>query len=407
MQRKFVDILFVSFVLTVLLLSSGCARKRVSEDSGPQQDSIPPLGFFEDRYRMVEDKVKDGEIFTALMSRLGMEHQDALALAGECGDVFDVRKMRAGNTVKAYYGEGEAPQYVVYDQDRIHRVIFKTADSLAAWLYSRPVEVTREYADVTINSSLWNDMVEAGAPTMLIVSLSEIYAWSVDFFALQEGDRFKVLFDKKSCEGEFISVDTIYYAEYISGDTVIPAIMYDQGDGGNIYWKADGESLRKAFLKAPLKFTRISSGFSYRRRHPVTGQVRPHTAVDYAAPSGTPVMTIGDGTVLSAGWTNGGGKTIKIRHNASYTTSYMHLSRFANGIKEGAHVHQGQVIGYVGSTGMSTGPHLDFRVWKNGTPVNPLTLESPAATPILPENLPALDSTHRVYKQIIDSLTTR
>ena len=407
MQRKFVDILFVSFVLTVLLLSSGCARKRVSEDSGPQQDSIPPLGFFEDRYRMVEDKVKDGEIFTALMSRLGMEHQDALALAGECGDVFDVRKMRAGNTVKAYYGEGEAPQYVVYDQDRIHRVIFKTADSLAAWLYSRPVEVTREYADVTINSSLWNDMVEAGAPTMLIVSLSEIYAWSVDFFALQEGDRFKVLFDKKSCEGEFISVDTIYYAEYISGDTVIPAIMYDQGDGGNIYWKADGESLRKAFLKAPLKFTRISSGFSYRRRHPVTGQVRPHTAVDYAAPSGTPVMTIGDGTVLSAGWTNGGGKTIKIRHNASYTTSYMHLSRFANGIKEGAHVHQGQVIGYVGSTGMSTGPHLDFRVWKNGTPVNPLTLESPAATPILPENLSALDSTHRVYKQIIDSLTTR
>ena len=407
MQRKFVDILFVSFVLTVLLLSSGCARKRVSEDSGPQQDSIPPLGFFEDRYRMVEDKVKDGEIFTALMSRLGMEHQDALALAGECGEVFDVRKMRAGNTVKAYYGEGEAPQYVVYDQDRIHRVIFKTADSLAAWLYSRPVEVTREYADVTINSSLWNDMVEAGAPTMLIVSLSEIYAWSVDFFALQEGDRFKVLFDKKSCEGEFISVDTIYYAEYISGDTVIPAIMYDQGDGGNIYWKADGESLRKAFLKAPLKFTRISSGFSYRRRHPVTGQVRPHTAVDYAAPSGTPVMTIGDGTVLSAGWTNGGGKTIKIRHNASYTTSYMHLSRFANGIKEGAHVHQGQVIGYVGSTGMSTGPHLDFRVWKNGTPVNPLTLESPAATPILPENLPALDSTHRVYKQIIDSLTTR
>jgi murein DD-endopeptidase MepM/ murein hydrolase activator NlpD len=183
--------------------------------------------------------------------------------------------------------------------------------------------------------------------------------------------------------------------------------MYDQGDGGNIYWKADGESLKKAFLKAPLKFTRISSGFSYRRRHPVTGKVRPHTAVDYAAPSGTPVMTIGDGTVLSAGWTNGGGKTVKIRHNASYTTSYMHLSRFATGIKEGARVHQGQVIGYVGSTGMSTGPHLDFRVWKNGTPINPLTLESPAATPILPENLPALDSTHRVYRQIIDSLTTR
>ena len=407
MQRKILDILFVFCVLSVFLFASGCARKQVSEDAGPQKDSIPPIGFVEDNYRIVEDKVKDGEIFTALMSRLGMDHQDALALAGECGTAFDVCKMRAGNTVKAYYAEGEVPEYVVYEQDKINRVVFKTADSLAVWLYSKPVEVNREYADVTINSSLWNDMVEAGAPTMLIVALSEIYAWSVDFFALQEGDRFKVLFDEKTCEGEFISVDTIYYAEFISGDTVIPAIMYDQGDGGNIYWKADGESLKKAFLKAPLKFTRISSGFSYRRRHPVTGKVRPHTAVDYAAPSGTPVMTIGDGTVLSAGWTNGGGKTVRIRHNSTYTTSYMHLSRYASGIKEGARVHQGQVIGYVGSTGMSTGPHLDFRVWKNGTPVNPLTLESPAATPILPENLHALDSIHGVYKQIIDSLTTR
>ena len=407
MRRKILEILFVSFVLPVFLSASGCSGKQVSEDAGPQQDSIPPIGFFEDRYRMVEDKVKEGEIFTALMSRLGLEHNEALSLAEECGKVFDLRKMRAGNTVKAYYDDGDAPEYVVYEQDRINRVVFKTTDSLAVWLYSRPVEVSREYADVTINSSLWNDMVEAGAPTMLIVSLSEIYAWSVDFFALQEGDRFKVLFDRKTCEGEFIAVDTIFYAEYISGDTVIPAILYDQGDGGNIYWKENGESLRKAFLKAPLKFTRISSGFSYRRRHPVTGKVRPHTAVDYAAPSGTPVMTIGDGTVLSAGWTNGGGRTVKIRHNSTYTTSYMHLSRFASGIRDGAHVHQGQVIGYVGSTGMSTGPHLDFRVWKNGTPVNPLTLESPAATPILPENLPALDSTHRVYKQIIDSLTTR
>ena len=123
-------------------------------------------------------------------------------------------------------------------------------------------------------------------------------------------------------------------------------------------------------------------------------------------PIRTPVMTIGDGTVLSAGWTNGGGKTVKIRHNSSYTTSYMHLSRYANGIREGARVHQGDVIGYVGSTGVATGPHLDFRVWKDGTPVNPLKLESPSADPLRPENLPALDSTFRVYKHIIDSLTT-
>lgn len=360
-----------------------------------------------DSLDMRTEKVREGETFTAFMTRLGMGQGGAMDLALACDTVFDVRKLRAGNSVRAYYDKDSVLRYVVYERDKIRCTVFRTSDSLAVWNYSRPVETTARFADVTITSSLWNDMSASGAPTMLIVSLADIYAWSVDFFALQEGDRFRVLYDETTCEGEVIGVDPVRYAEFISGKTVIPAIMYDQGDGGNRYWKEDGESLRKAFLKAPLKFTRVSSGFSYRRRHPVTGKVRPHTAVDYAAPTGTPVMTIGDGTVLSAGWTNGGGKTIRIRHNSSYTTSYMHLSRYAKGIREGARVHQGDVIGYVGSTGMSTGPHLDFRVWKDGTPVNPLTLESPAATPISPDNLPVLDSTHRVYKHLIDSLSTR
>jgi murein DD-endopeptidase MepM/ murein hydrolase activator NlpD len=181
--------------------------------------------------------------------------------------------------------------------------------------------------------------------------------------------------------------------------------MFDQGDGGNLYWNEQGESLRKAFLKAPLKYTRISSGFTYHRKHPVTGQVRAHTAVDYAAPAGTPVMSIGDGTVLSAGWSGGGGSTVKIRHNSVYTTAYLHLSRYAEGIRAGVRVRQGDVIGYVGSTGVSTGPHLDFRVWKNGMPVNPLTMESPRTDPIRRENLPALDSVTVRYRALIDSLT--
>jgi murein DD-endopeptidase MepM/ murein hydrolase activator NlpD len=181
--------------------------------------------------------------------------------------------------------------------------------------------------------------------------------------------------------------------------------MFDQGDGGNLYWGAQGESLKKAFLKAPLQFTRISSGFSYARRHPVTGKIRPHTAIDYAAPTGTPVMSIGDGTVLSVGWAGGGGNTVKIRHNSSYVTSYMHLSRYAKGLKAGQHVHQGQVIGYVGATGTATGPHLDFRVWKNGTPVNPLALESPDADPIAADSLPALDSVARLFRVALDTLT--
>ena len=407
MAKKIFEYLFVlcAFILPVAI--PGCRTKPAAEPAETPQAVLPPEGFRHDSLRVVRENVREGETFSALMTRLGMDQESAFLLAQACDSVFDVRKMRAGNGIDAYYdGDGTVPKYVVYEHDKIHRTVFRTADSLAVWKYSRPVETTLEYSDVTIHSSLWNDMAAAGAPLFLIVSLSEIYAWSVDFFALQEGDRFKSLYKQSSCEGEVISIDTIYYAEFISGDTMVPAIMFDQGDGGNIYWKQDGESLRKAFLKAPLKFTRISSGFSYRRKHPVSGKVKPHTAVDYAAPTGTPVMTIGDGTVLSAGWTNGGGKTVKIRHNSSYTTSYMHLSRYANGIREGARVRQGDVIGYVGSTGVATGPHLDFRVWKDGTPVNPLKLESPSADPLRPENLPALDSTFRVYKHIIDSLTT-
>lgn len=408
MVKKNLSILFVCVSVLCLSLLPGCRRNRgaVEETAVSEPAPLPPEGFRSDSLSLVEDKVREGETFTGLMTRLGMHHDAALSLAAASDSVFDVRRMRAGARVNAYYS-GDTLKYVIYEQDRIRRTVFRTADTLSAWKFSRPVESTREYADITISSSLWNDMVAAGVPTSLIISLSEIYAWTVDFFALQEGDRFKVLYEQKTCEGEVIAVDTVFYAEFLRGEAMIPAILYDQGDGGNNYWNAGGESLRKAFLKAPLKFSRVSSGFSYHRKHPVTGKVKAHTAVDYAAPTGTPVMSIGDGTVLSAGWTTGGGNTVKIRHNSVYTTSYMHLSKYASGIKAGAAVRQGQVIGYVGATGVATGPHLDFRVWKNGTPINPLKMESPPTDPIREENLAALDSTFRSYKHIIDSLTTR
>lgn len=376
------------------------------------------MGFWPDSLDVMEETVRRGETFTGLMVRLGMSHEDAFSLAQACDSVFDVTKMRAGNTVKAYFGvdttkvgtdstDAMTLRYVVYEQDKVGRTIFRTTSPLSAWNYSKPVETRLEYSDITITSSLWKDMLAAGVPPLMIVSLSEIYAWSVDFFGLQEGDRFKVLYEQTLCDDDIIAVDTIYYAEFIRDEKILPAILFDQGDGGNRYWNGDGESLKKAFLKAPLKFTRISSGFSYHRRHPVTGKVRPHTAVDYAAPAGTPVMTIGDGTVVSAGWTNGGGKTVRIRHMSGYETSYMHLSRFANGIAAGRRVSQGDLIGYVGSTGMSTGPHLDFRVYQNGKAINPLKLISPSADPIRPENKAALDSVFLSYRSTIDSLSIR
>ena len=379
------------------------------------KDTLPPMGFWPDSLDLSEDAVRNGETFTGLMCRLGLSMNDAMKMAAACDTIFDVRKMRAGNKVQAYYqfdtsGTGSAVgpmlKYVVYERNKIDRVVFRTTDPFEVWECSKPVESTREYTDVTIKSSLWNDMLAAGSSPQLIVPLSEIYAWSVDFFGLQPGDRFRVLYEQRKCDDEIIAVDTIYYAEYIREEKMIPAIMFDQGDHGNLYWNEKGESLRKAFLKAPLKFTRISSGFSYHRKHPVTGKVKAHTAVDYAAPTGTPVMSIGDGTVISAGWSGAGGNMVKIRHNGGiYMTAYLHLSRFANGIKAGTRVSQGQVIGYVGATGVATGPHLDFRVWKNGTPVNPLKMDNVPDPPLPEAMMPQLDSVYRHYSAIMDSLT--
>ncbi|MCQ2142243.1 MAG: peptidoglycan DD-metalloendopeptidase family protein [Bacteroidales bacterium] len=373
------------------------------------QDTIPAIGFrFMDLVEQAS-RVHSGETFGAMMVRLGMPADSAHALTGRIAEVFDVRKLRADNPLLAYYSDSTMTdlRYVVYPKSKISSVVFSCADSLAAWTYDKPTTKEQRYSDVMITSSLWNDMKAAGASPLLIVSLEDVFAWSVDFFGLQEGDCFQVVYAQTLCEDEVVSIDTLKYAVFSRGEKQVHAIRYDQGDGGNKYWNEKGESLKKAFLKAPLQFTRISSGFSYHRKHPVTGKVKPHTAVDYAAPAGTPVVALGDGTVQSAGWAGGGGNTIKIKHNGTYTTGYLHLSRFAKGIKAGVHVRQGQTIGYVGSTGVSTGPHLDFRVWKNGTPVNPLTLESPSAEPIKSQNKPSLDSVFVEYKALMDSLSRR
>ena len=405
----------VTFAAAVLLAAAlaavlpSCSRHKgepPEESADPRADSIPPFGFWTEDFKRDTGRVAAGETFSGLMNRLGMGADDAYALVQKSDSVFDVRKLRAGNSYVAYTDSVTGRlEHVVYSMDRIRSVVFDCADSLGVRIAEKEVTLAKKYTDVTIHESLWNDMRAAGSSPLLILKLSDVYAWSVDFFGLQDGDRFRVIYEQSECEGEIISVDTILFAQFSRDDKDIYAIMLDQGDGGNVYWDENGGSLRRAFLKAPLEFKRISSGFSYHRKHPVTGQVKPHTAVDYAAPTGTPVVALGDGTVISAGWAGGGGNTVKIRHNSVYTTSYMHLSRYGKGIKAGVRVSQGQVIGYVGSTGTATGPHLDFRVYKNGTAINPLTLESPSAEPIKEEFKPALDSVFKVYKAEMDSLS--
>ena len=399
--------LLAVFVLFLFTLSCNWRQRSaapVREEVLVKQDTVYPLGFCTDSFRLVRGVVAGGATFSGLMSSLGLSGEDTYQLIQASDSIFDVRKFRAGAAWQAYYQDSTDLRYLVYEEGRVRSIVFQCADTFRAWAYDKPVERQEKVADVTIHSSLWNDMLDAGASPLLIVELADIYAWTVDFFGLQEGDRFRVLYHQDVCEGEVFRINDVEYAVFSRAQKDFPALFFDQQDGGNKYWNEKGESMRKAFLKAPLKFTRVSSGFSYHRLHPVHGVVRPHTGVDYAAPTGTPVMSIGDGTVISKGWGGGGGNTVKIRHNSVYTTGYMHLSKYAAGLKVGDRVHQGQVIGYVGMTGTATGPHLDFRVWKNGSPINPLKMDSPSGEPIQQQYLPALDSLYKVRSHRLDSL---
>ena len=422
-------------IILALTAFSACSWSGGSKQGNAVEDELcevvmHPYGFCPDSLECIEGKVKSGQFFSTLMMHLGMSAQEAYDLTQACDKTFDVKSLRVGNTYKAYYGDScvaetlqkDAPQdggqkslqaergslqYLVYDRDRTSQVIFRCQPPYEVSIYEKPVTTEQRYADVTINTSLWVDMIDSGVSPELIISLSDIYAWTVDFFGLQKGDRFRVLYEEKLCDGEVVAVDTVRYAIFSRGKEHLPSIMFDQKDGGNIYWNEKGESMRKAFLKAPLKFSRISSGFSYARRHPVTKKVRPHTGVDYAAPKGTPVMTIGDGTVTSIKYEGAGGNTVRIRHNSVYSTAYLHLSGYAKGLKVGQRVRQGQVIGYVGSTGRSTGPHLDFRVWKNGSAINPLKMQSPPAEPIKKASLEAFQAAHEKYRAQVDEILAR
>ena len=224
--------------------------------------------------------------------------------------------------------------------------------------------------------------MKAKLPYALADEVEDLFKWSVDFFGIQEGDSFAVIFDEKMVDSTSVGIGRIYGSRFQKGKKTFYAIPYADANGRLTYWDYDGTSMKKQMLQAPLKYTRISSKFTYKRLHPVHRVYRPHTGVDYAAPAGTPVHTVADGTVVKAGWGGGGGNTVYIQHAGGLKTGYLHLKSFAKGIKVGAKVTQGQTIGYVGSTGTSTGPHLDYRIWQNGKPVDPLQVTQQPTEPI-------------------------
>ncbi len=310
-------------------------------------------------------------------------------IARQSKEIFDVRKIRNGQKYAIFQTPDSIHEtrFFVYENSATDFYVFELFDSLK--VYRGENEIVRKLCTSygEISSSLWNTMKDNNLDPMLALKLSDIFAWAIDFYAIQKGDQFRVIYDELLVDSAYIGIGDIYAVQFDHAGSENFAFGFEQDERFD-YFDENGMSLRRAFLKSPLEFSRISSHFSHSRLHPVLRIRRPHHGVDYAAPHGTPVRSIGDGTVIARAFqAGGGGNYVKIKHNSVYTTTYMHLSGFGKGVTTGARVKQRQVIGFVGATGLATGPHLDFRVHKNGSPVDPLKVEAPPVEPVHQEKM--------------------
>ncbi len=362
-------------------------------------------GISVDSFYIQENFIKSGQTLGKILFSLNVPGNIAQFFQNLSPNVFDVRKVKSGARYKIFYTKDtlQTPAYLVYEFSPTEYYVFNLLDSFTVSTYKKEIVPVRKVAEATIEQSLWVAMKEKGLNPVLALDLSDIFAWSVDFFGLFKGDRFRVVYDELHVDSTSVGIGTIYSAWFEHRGERFYAFRFCQ-DSVYSYFDEKGNSLRKSFLKAPLRFSRISSRFSGRRLHPVLKIYRPHTGVDYAAPAGTPVMALGDGVIIDMGYNHAAGNYVKIRHNSVYTTGYNHFSRFGKGLAKGVRVKQGDIIGYVGSTGYATGPHLDLRFWMNGHPVDPLKVKAPSVEPIKPENIDAFKELASKYKNELDNL---
>ncbi|HOF20236.1 MAG TPA: peptidoglycan DD-metalloendopeptidase family protein [Bacteroidales bacterium] len=407
-------------IITIILAVSSCAQS--GKDEGIPYGQVTELSFTPadtaavtspvllcgipaDSFNVIRGKIRQNRFLSQILAEYGIGVQEIEELVRNSSDVFDVRKIRAGNNYFILCDNDSAgkAKYMIYEHDPALSYIFSFNDSLNITPFSKEITRKIKYSSGTVETSLWEAMVAGDLNPLLAISLSEIFAWTVDFFGLQKGDHFKVIYEELFIDDDPQGIGRIFGAQFTWGGKTTNAIPFVQ-NGVESYYDSEGNSLRKAFLKAPLRFTRISSRFSPSRLHPILRIRRPHFGVDYAAPAGTPVHAVGDGRVVSAITEGASGKMVKIVHNSVYSTAYLHLSRFGPGIAAGRYVKQGDIIGYVGSTGLSTGPHLDFRFYKNGSPVDPLKVEAPPTEPVLSENMESFEIARTVMESLLESI---
>jgi murein DD-endopeptidase MepM/ murein hydrolase activator NlpD len=343
-------------------------------------------GMVVDNYLVVEDKIKRNQNLGDILEAYNVPAKFIHQISKISHNVFDVRKIAPDKkyTFVCDSDSSRTAKFMVYEPNSIDYVVFRFEDTLAVDVCQREVATIQKSVSGIIQSSLSQTIEESGISYELTNKFVDIFAWQIDFQRLQKGDKFKLIYEETQVEGRSIGIKRIngIYFEHFGSEYY--AIPFDQGNGPD-YFDEQGKSLRKALLKYPIEFTRISSHYTMNRFHPVQKRWKAHLGTDFAAAVGTPIRSVGDGIVEEAQFKYNNGNYVKIKHNGTYTTQYLHMSRIATGVHAGMRIRQGETIGYVGSTGLATGPHLCYRFWKNGVQVDALKAELPASEPIKKE----------------------
>lgn len=370
-------------------------------------DSIPEpvieYGFNTDSFTVYKGIIKPNEFLANILLKYHIPYPKIDQLAKQSREIFDVKKLAAGKSYTILCSKdslGKA-QCFIYEPNAVDYVVFDMRDSVSIYRGKKEVTTKIQQASGTIKSSLYQTLDDANVSPVLAIEMADVFAWTIDFYRIQKGDWFKVIYEERFVDGKSIGIGRVLASNFNHYSKDFFACYFVQDSIGD-YFDIEANSLRRAFLKSPLKFGRLSSGFTMRRFHPVQKRNKPHLGTDYAAPNGTPIMATGDGVVIASAFSKYNGNFVKVKHNSTYTTQYLHMSKRA--AKVGQYVIQGDIIGYVGSTGLATGPHVCYRFWKNGSQTNHLKEDFPPSEPVEPAHLKRFKKELKKYKDKVDKI---
>jgi len=380
--------IFLTLIISILLISCGEKKPELIPAEIVKEKIIKQFGFTLNNYTVKRDTVKSGDSFGSILEDNNLFYPQIYNIVQKAKKVFDVRRINIGKPYSVLFSKDslKTPQVFIYQPNLIDYVVVSLTDSLWAEKKSKAVKLVEFEAEGIITSSLSETMEEKKLSPLLSNELSEIYAWTIDFFRLEKGDNFKVIYSSKFVDDSIsVGLNRIHSAYFAHRGKPYYAIEFetDAKKGLVEYFDENGKNLRRAFLRAPVQFSRISSRYNLKRKIAFYGRVRPHRGTDFAAPRGTPIRATASGTVTKSSYTRSNGNYVKIKHNGTYSTQYLHMDK--RGVKVGQFVNQGDYIGTVGMTGNTSGPHVCYRFWKNGKQVDPLRQKLPEAKPISKE----------------------